>query len=762
MKPTNFKQLLEKNRIIIPIIQRDYAQGRTDEKTKKIRSEFLETLHKATTGESKGIILDFIYGTKKQVGGLPIFTPLDGQQRLTTLFLLHWYAKNVLSIESDVNLSHFTYMTHPAARQFCAKLADWGKAVIPSSPISEYIKEEKSTISKYIKEKVSWWIAEWADDPTIAGMLVMLDAIHEKFKKETSINLEKVEFYLFPPQKDEEGTSESIDDCLSEDVYIKMNARGLSLTPFEKVKGRILEEIENKEGIETKLDIALKFDGKWTDFMWDKDKPEPGKVTDGYFIRFIRFVCDTFSGERVQTNDFEMVKKASSKWKNSINEEIAFHDYLTTAFDCMMDTHTANSSSGDEKDPQQKLKADIISLFPKCRIEYSDKNDDEKTNREFNIEQTLLLYAFIIGYHSGIYKTNEVEFLKRLRWVRNLIWNSEVEMKDLKELLIDTKNIILDGLDAQVTKFNHEHLEQEKEKKNWLKDKWEGYRKALYALEDHSLIKGDISIVESWKDPKKCKRFCDLFQMEGGKIKDDKLLTRALLSMGPIWSDPGSWSGYERCRVTLMHQNQFHACRKDVRTIFALDQLLKDDELNSINDIKNYLESYDWAKYHSHMEKYRSYIKKHYPNDTGLEGDWNYYLAKYATILTHSRQGYFVWRKNDILAIEGKRATSGNKFWDIFLLGIEEVIGKNEVSCEGISDSNDDSKLNINTPNGKYSMYREVRDSKAYFSIKNEKSIKNEERNEKKEVMIDKSGDCVDQGARIVQKLLSDGIEGIS
>ena len=746
MKTTNFKQLLEENRVIIPIIQRDYAQGRTDDKTKKFRSGFLETLHKATTGESKGIILDFIYGTKKQVDGSPIFTPLDGQQRLTTLFLLHWYAKNVLSIESDVNLRHFTYMTHPAARQFCAKLADWDKAVIPSSPIS-----------KYIREKVSWWIAEWAYDPTIAGMLVMLDAIHEKFKKETSINLEKVEFYLYPPQKEKEGTSEGIDDCLSEDVYIKMNARGLSLTPFEKVKGRILEEIENKEGIETKLDIALKFDGKWTDFMWDKDKLEPGKVTDGNFIRFIRFVCDTFSGERVQTNDFEMVKKTSNKWNNSINKEIAFHDYLTTAFDCMMDTHTANSTSGDEKDPQQKLKADIISLFPKCCIKYSDENDDEKTDRKFSIEDTLLLYAFIIGYHSGIYKTNEVEFLKRVRWVRNLIWNSGVVWTDLKELLNDTKNIILDGLHAHVTKFKQEYLKQEEEKETWLKDKWEGYRKTLYALEDHLLIKGDISIVESWKDPKKCKRFCDLFQMEDGKIKDDKLLTRALLSRGPIWSDPGSWSGYERCRVTLMHQNQFHACRKDVRTKFALDQLLKDDELNSINDIENYLESYDWVKYHSHMEKYRSYMKKHYPNDkVGLEDNWNYYLAKYATILTHSRQGYFVWRNNDILAIEGKKATSGNKFWDIFLLGIKEVIGKNEVSCEGISDSNADSKLNINTPNGDYSMYREVRDSKAYFSIKNK------EGNVMKEIMIDKSDDCVDQGARIVQKLLSDGIEGIS
>ena len=31
--------------------------------------------------------LDFVYGSKKN----NVFIPLDGQQRLTTLFLMHWY-----------------------------------------------------------------------------------------------------------------------------------------------------------------------------------------------------------------------------------------------------------------------------------------------------------------------------------------------------------------------------------------------------------------------------------------------------------------------------------------------------------------------------------------------------------------------------------------------------------------------------------------------------------------------------------------------
>ena len=73
-------------KIIIPIIQRDYAQGRRGFEVDRVRSRFLDSLYKALT--ETPITLDFVYGNIEN----GILTPLDGQQRLTTLFLLHWYA----------------------------------------------------------------------------------------------------------------------------------------------------------------------------------------------------------------------------------------------------------------------------------------------------------------------------------------------------------------------------------------------------------------------------------------------------------------------------------------------------------------------------------------------------------------------------------------------------------------------------------------------------------------------------------------------
>lgn len=47
-------------KIMIPKIQRDYAQGRTDPEITRIRSRFLNALYQAVTDQP--ITLDFVYG----------------------------------------------------------------------------------------------------------------------------------------------------------------------------------------------------------------------------------------------------------------------------------------------------------------------------------------------------------------------------------------------------------------------------------------------------------------------------------------------------------------------------------------------------------------------------------------------------------------------------------------------------------------------------------------------------------------------------
>ena len=106
--------------IEIPLIQRDYAQGRRDPRVDDIRGTFLEALHHALT-DGKPIGLDFVYGEEND----GTFEPLDGQQRLTTLFLLHWYlAFRSGRLGDPQPWTRFTYATRPGARLFCKRIVE--------------------------------------------------------------------------------------------------------------------------------------------------------------------------------------------------------------------------------------------------------------------------------------------------------------------------------------------------------------------------------------------------------------------------------------------------------------------------------------------------------------------------------------------------------------------------------------------------------------------------------------------------------------
>ena len=250
-KKETFWNILKKNqKIAIPIIQRDYVHGREDSKTKVIRKDILKDLYKSLN-EDKPLDFDFIYGSEEN----NTITLLDGQQRLTTLFLLHWYlAVKDGEVESMKQvLKNFTYQTRVSSRDFCDNLIN--------KPIE--IKDQAKSISGVIKDQ-PWFFLVWKKDPTISAMLVMLDAIHEQFfksdgffKKLTDTINPIVTFYFLP----------ITDFGLSDALYIKMNARGKLLTEFEGFKAKF-EQFLEKKNPSGKKEFAEKIDGVWTDFFW--------------------------------------------------------------------------------------------------------------------------------------------------------------------------------------------------------------------------------------------------------------------------------------------------------------------------------------------------------------------------------------------------------------------------------------------------------------------------------------------------------------
>lgn len=112
------------NKIEVPIIQRDYAQGRQTAEVNILRERFINDFLINSIIKEQPIELDFVYGSilteVKDDIRQKVFIPLDGQQRLTTLFLLYYFIavkENRLNEVKEI-LSKFTYETRPSAHDF--------------------------------------------------------------------------------------------------------------------------------------------------------------------------------------------------------------------------------------------------------------------------------------------------------------------------------------------------------------------------------------------------------------------------------------------------------------------------------------------------------------------------------------------------------------------------------------------------------------------------------------------------------------------
>lgn len=311
----------KKYKLVVPIIQRDYAQGRVNDTVKEVRADFLNALYDYLDENKPSRDLDFVYGTLLQDDdeNRPLFIPLDGQQRLTTLFLLHWFLyqisedeelkekfKNTL-LEGENSL--FTYETRQSSEDFCNALMRSHIDMNNLLPVKIKVGKreiETFSLSETIKDQ-PWFFRIWKNDPTVQSMLVMLDSIHERF-------IDRPEF--FDSLLDEENPIITFIFMdlkkykLTDDLYIKMNSRGKPLTRFENfkakfeqyLKGLLNNDPELRNQIFTlrtssgdiEVDLHRYFshsiDTKWTTLFWQYCKHGNESKLDTYIENFIRVI----------------------------------------------------------------------------------------------------------------------------------------------------------------------------------------------------------------------------------------------------------------------------------------------------------------------------------------------------------------------------------------------------------------------------------------------------------------------------------------
>lgn len=358
-----FWEIIKNQGIEIPPIQRDYAQGRESEKVQNIRTKFINSIHEALK-ENVPLRLDFIYGkiygirneeehrrNKQAINSLlqsvkdyantidltfnelairdkspnkqdlVFLVPLDGQQRLTTLFLLHWYLAKRLKLNEEIKvLKRFKYKTRKSSLSFINLIC------------SDTNIEFNKPLDKEIVELENF-SNTWIDDPTVYSMLVVLNTLHNKLTNESDENIAEYWQRLTEGKKVFFDFLNLKDFNLSDELYVKMNARGKQLSEFENFKAWLFGELEKKNLIEqNKLEeYKRQFDVEWNDIFWNTKDKSDFEIDVPYFNYFkLMLLYDTIDSVNLNGTNFEDSNKSSFisaiLSNKSINFEAEFKD----------------------------------------------------------------------------------------------------------------------------------------------------------------------------------------------------------------------------------------------------------------------------------------------------------------------------------------------------------------------------------------------------------------------------------------------------
>ena len=645
-KPFSFKSFLEQYHVVIPMVQRDYAQGRTTDDVTRVRNRFLDAIKSylvKSEDDNDVMKMDFIYGEKELVWSTTtanklekiIVTPLDGQQRLTTLYLLHWYAakKGVVEASNYEFLNNFTYDIRPSSRDFCSNLL-------------QYVPDWSLSFHDQLVDQ-NWFMGEWLNDPTVIGMLVMLDSINDKFGNIANLweiltgEKARIVFYFLPLSE----------NGLSDELYIKMNSRGKKLTAFEHFKAEY-EDLYEKDSDEART-VNHKFDVEWADTFFPYRNQDD--IVDNEFMKYFFYVSHILcyeQGIKKSNDEFELIKLVYSDSPNAV----ANRNYLEDAFDCWyrvmkdygsIDNFFAKYLSGFtyEKGKVTTFKSvyeyfDTQNFFHACVKLY-------QVNNNFSYSDFLFLYG-IITYLINKDAIKEDEFIDRLRTLRNLIWNSNSgeirgDADYMKDMLCEVKDLMLAGvINKELShKFNGIQIDEEIEKKE---KKQEIDIENLHKFEDHPLIYGYASGL-GYDNLGLVDTFVSLFDSTPEFVK----IHRAMLAIDNyMQTDSSRYYMGNHNRSTwsqLLHKSRNrNNFEKTMAVLRMLLQRIKNGE--SLDIIIN--------KYLSEKEEEQTF-------------DWRYYFVKYPDML-RGADGELTWDdSNDYICTTLNKHQFNGQHWNPFL-----------------------------------------------------------------------------------------------
>lgn len=606
---TSFWTLISQNKIEIPIIQRDYAQGRIEES--RIARGFISKIKNKLVANEK-LNLDFVYGKIEN----NILIPLDGQQRLTTLFLLHWFLATKEKDE-DVEfpdeiktiLSNFSYETRPSSQDFCRKLVNEG--------ICQYSNEE--LLSDLI-ENQKWFSLSWKSDPTIKAILNMLNIIQEMFVDVDTKLFDNIissgcviTFNYLPLDKFK----------LTDELYIKMNSRGKPLTDFENFKANFSDFL----GVNEKS----KLDNDWYDIFWKLESSKDNLEIKNIDNQFYNFFSNITLNFYVEENDIDKI---------FMDSFYLFNEYEKVYKDLIKPIH------------QIQIILDALRSYPDEANFFKDFIKITNITYWERVRFYALMKFFII--EGEINQSNKKIYQDWMRVCCNLINNTLIQspvefytairsINQLSKGLRDIYNYILES--NFVSGFIKNQQEEERIKAELILKPSIIWEKEIIKIEKNTYFDGQIGFILNYS---KVNGNYDLNQFINYACKLDALFTnfkdskhflfqRALLSCGYYLKDISNSKTFCSFETGLRAKNDnWRKVFNDEKKTLILKSLLDKIQLETIeSDLKTIIKNYnedDWKSIFIHNTKILSYC-------------CNYQIKKYGDKVYLSRSTANNWKR---------------------------------------------------------------------------------------------------------------------
>ena len=652
-KLTTFWRLLDKESVIvIPKVQRDYAYGREDGKVKEVLNGLLNTMLDAVSNDSE-VVLDFVYGghhIKKGRGSG--FEPLDGQQRLTTLFLLYYYASIIqesVSKEDIEPLKKFRYETRQTATAFCESLVGdiWNEVK------EGYGKDKK--IKELIKDSPKY-LPNYETDPTIFSILNVLEVIEGKCIERCIEDLwtkltmnDNIRFYSLSLEK----------FGLTDDLYIKMNSRGKKLTGFEIFKAD-LEKIVNSISPVKKDSLSKKIDNEWMDVLWTyanncETDDVVRKADEGFMHLFDNIFRLELFRRGIETKNDRHIK--------DISEIVSDEESLDRIIDILDTIQKTQETWGIAEYWYNYFyfSESLCGNSEKIRLFWQLKRSQKPVfhlamDGDLSVPELIYFYAIYLLVSQD--KDFDVTF-RCLRIIRNLVTANvranSVRYDSLHGFLEDIEDIIIN--DGNITRDKHEFVaipEEQYKVKQFCK---EDYYKLL-EYENHRFLQGSVML------------FVDKYY--GDQYADTTVLFDQLSHFATIFSD-----GYDfnKVRIALLD--------KDVEYMQYEYYMTKDYSMTRryfVHNDRDWLQFFIKNRNRHNQEAILEVLEKvipssdifNNPQEKCKEFDitsWQYYMAKYGSANREdTKYGCYAWddkeeRPLEIVILNSSQHSDMNLEW---------------------------------------------------------------------------------------------------